>query len=456
MHNKNNNNNDQSSNNNNKRRHNKRRNKRNKNRNKQDGQQGSKSDKFADKKTEKVEIIEKIDTAVNENLQDSGHKEEADIATRELLSNKSMQQEAPDDTDDLPIIGITMGDLNSISPEIVIKALLDKRILKYCIPVIYGSSRVLSYHKKVLSIEGFNYHVASSIDRIKPKTVNVINCWTEETQINLGQADKNTGHLVLRTLESVAYDIQNEKIDAIVTAPINKHVVNSHENPFKGHTEFFTQKFNIDQSLMFMVSDYLKVGLLTNHLALKEVAAAITPELMERKLSIMEQSLIQDFGIEKPKIAVLGLNPHAGDNGTIGFEEMDFMQPTIERLRERGMMVFGPYAADGYFGSNLSKGFDAVMASYHDQGLIPFKAISFGEGINFTAGLPIVRTSPDHGTAYDIAGKNKASGSSMLQAIFMAIDILRQRELYEELMENQLGQPKLKVKKSISDADGIV
>ncbi len=335
-------------------------------------------------------------------------------------------------------IGLTIGDINGIGVEVIIKTLRDNRIIDYCTPVIYGSSRVVSYHRKVLKAEDFTYNIVSDIDRCKPNTCNILNCWTEELAVNLGQANKEAGRFVLRALEAAAYDLAQQKIDALVTAPVNKDQINSTETPFQGHTEFLTDKFDVKESLMFMVSDNLRIGLVTNHVPIQQVSQRISQDLIIEKLGLMYHSLQQDFGIDRPKIAVLGLNPHAGDNGLIGKEEQEVIIPAIEAFRTNNQLVFGPYPADGFFGNAMQQQFDGVLAMYHDQGLVPFKALSFGSGVNFTAGLPIVRTSPDHGTAYDIAGKNIASPDSFRKALFTAIDILRQRRRYAEMTANPL------------------
>lgn len=335
-------------------------------------------------------------------------------------------------------IGISIGDINSISPEIIIKTFKDERMFKYCTPIIYGSSRVLSYHKKVLQEEDFNYNIITSADRAKTETCNVLNCWTEDVSITIGRPSPEIGQFALRAIESALYDLQEGKIDMILTAPVNKSLLHTNENPFPGHTEYITQKFDGSASMMFLVSNRLRVGLVTNHVPVKDIAKHVSEKLIMKKLRIMNDSLKRDFGIVRPKIAVLGLNPHAGDSGLIGLEDMDIIKPTLEKAKNENMLVFGPYAADGFFGMGLYKQFDAVLAMYHDQGLIPFKTLSFGHGVNFTAGLPIVRTSPDHGTAYDIAGKNIASEQSFREAIFMGIDVIRHRQNFDEMTENPL------------------
>ncbi len=349
-----------------------------------------------------------------------------------------------------PRIGISMGDLNGVGIEVIIKTFLDKRMFKYCTPIVYGSSRVFSYHRKVLQIDEFQYNITNSVKRLKTDACNILNCWQEEVPITIGRPNPKVGRYALKSIEAAIYDVGQGNLDAVVTAPVNKHVINSTETPFKGHTEYITQKFNIDESLMLLIGEKLKVGLVTNHLPISAVANAITPQIIKKKIGIMYQSLQKDFGIIKPKIAVLALNPHAGDDGLIGEEDLKIIQPTVEKMAEKGTTVFGPFAADGFFGNGLHYQFDAILAMYHDQGLVPFKALSFGAGVNFTAGLPIVRTSPDHGTAYDIAGKNKASEDSFRKSIFTAIDIVNNRRNYNDMNANKLGNI------NMSEMDGHV
>ena len=337
-----------------------------------------------------------------------------------------------------PLIGITMGDVNGIGIELIIKIFSDARMLDYCTPVIYGSSRILSYYRKVLKAENFTYNVINSIERAKTGTCNVLNCWTEEVPINIGKARPEVGKYALRALESTVYDLTEGKLAAMVTAPVNKSLINTAILTFIGHTEYITQKFDDAESLMFLVSDNLKVGLVTNHVPVQEVEEHIDKERILQKLQLMYQSLERDFGVNRPKIAVLSLNPHAGDGGLLGKADDEIIKPLVERENKKGMPVYGPYAADGFFGAGLYKQFDGVLAMYHDQGLIPFKLLSFGEGVNFTAGLPIVRTSPDHGTAYDLVGKNIASPDSFRRAIFLAMDIVKKRTEYDELTANPL------------------
>ena len=335
-------------------------------------------------------------------------------------------------------LGITIGDINGIGPECIVKVLSDERILKLFTPIIYGSSKVMAYHKNIVENDQFQFSSTSSAGSAKYNRVNVLNCWEEKVDIDLGKATESGGKFAHIALDRAVRDFQNNEIDGIVTAPINKHAMKLANFPFPGHTEFIADKFKSGNSLMMMVSDVLKVALVTNHVPVAEVAGMITKDLITKKLTTLNKTLIQDFGIEKPVIAVLGLNPHAGDEGMIGKEDEEEVRPAIVEAKKKGMTVMGPYAADGFFGSSQFKKVDAVLAMYHDQGLIAFKALSFGSGVNFTAGLPIVRTSPDHGTGYDIVGKNAANESSLRSAIYAAIDIANTRKEYHESRENAL------------------
>jgi 4-hydroxythreonine-4-phosphate dehydrogenase len=333
-----------------------------------------------------------------------------------------------------PRIGITLGDVNGIGPEVVIKALGDHRILNFATPIIYGSGKVISFYKKHLNIEEFNFTQVKGKGQYAPKNINVVNCWEDVFEVTPGKAARESGKAAFMAIRQACEELKEGLIDGLVTAPVDKQTIHSDEFPFKGHTEYLTQFFSTGDSLMFMVSETLKVGLVTEHVALKDVAPLITRERIEKKLRIMEQSLKNDFGIKKPRIAVLGLNPHAGDGGLLGTEEEEIIKGLVADQRNKGKLVFGPFPADGFFGSSLYSKYDAVLAMYHDQGLIPFKAIAFESGINYTAGLPVVRTSPDHGTAYNIAGKNQANEQSIREALFQAIAILKHRN--EQSKEN--------------------
>lgn len=336
--------------------------------------------------------------------------------------------------DDRLVIGISLGDYNGIGPEVILKALQYNRLQKICTPVIYGSMRILNRYRNLLDLKDWNLNGVPAIGQISHKLTNVITCWPDQNQeIQPGQVTPEAGQAALICLQRAVDDLKDGKLDALVTAPINKYNIQSEEFQFPGHTEYLAQQFDMADNLMFMVSDILRVGVVTGHVPLGRVRQNVTRERIAQKLTLMTQSLKQDFGIEKPKIAVLGLNPHAGEEGLLGNEEQDIIKPLLTDLRNKGQLVFGPYPADGFFGTRNYKNFDAVLAMYHDQGLIPFKAIAFEEGVNFTAGMPIVRTSPDHGTAYDIAGKDLADETSMLQAIYTAVDVARQRKEFLEL-----------------------
>lgn len=326
-----------------------------------------------------------------------------------------------------PRIGITLGDLNGIGPEVVIKALADARILNSLTPVVYGNTRVLSYYRKLMNLEEFSYSQVRNKGQFFPKAINVVNCWEEEIRITPGQPSKDTARAALMSLRQAVEEVKEGHLDGFVTAPFDKNMVHGDDFPYHGHTEYLTETFNATESLMLMVGDNIKVGLVTEHLPISLVSSAITSERVELKIRLLELSLKKDFLISKPRIAVLGLNPHAGDEGLLGQEEQTIIKPVIHDLKNKGKLIFGPYPADGFFGSGQHDKFDGILAMYHDQGLIPFKYIDFQSGVNFTAGLPTVRTSPDHGTAYNIAGKNEADESSLRRAIFLAADIINRR-----------------------------
>lgn len=335
-------------------------------------------------------------------------------------------------------IGITIGDLNGVGPEVIIKALAHPKLLNSITPVIYGSYKVMAYHKNIVKESNIQFHSIQSAKQAVENKVNLVNCWDDNITITLGKATSEGGKYAAKSLEKALEDIKEGSIDAIVTAPINKSAMKMSDFPFAGHTEYFSAKDDHQTSLMFLVSDAIKVALVTNHLPISEVARNISKDLIIQKIKLLNQSLIVDFGLERPVISVLGLNPHASDDSTIGDEEETLIKPAIIECKKQGIMVSGPYAADGFFGSGLWKKTDAVLAMYHDQGLIPFKTLSFGSGTNITAGLSFVRTSPDHGTAYDIVGQNLANESSMLKAIFYAADIAKARQNYVSDRENSI------------------
>ncbi len=325
-------------------------------------------------------------------------------------------------------IGITMGDFNGIGPEVLIKALSDSRMNSICTPIVYGSGRILTKYKRLLELEEFSYHQYNEQSYLNERKPNVVNCWKEQYDIEPGQVTEIAGKCAFLSLEKAVEDLKSGFIDAVVTCPINKSNIQQEGFEFPGHTEYFTKHFEAKDSLMTLCHDDLRVAVVTGHIPLKDVRTAITTERVERKLDMLYNSLINDFGIRRPKVAVLGLNPHAGEDGLLGTEDKDIILPLLIDRQKRGKFVYGPFPADGFFGMYHFKKYDGVLAMYHDQGLIPFKTIAFEKGVNFTAGLPIVRTSPDHGTAYDIAGKNLANESSLREAIYAAIDIARKRQ----------------------------
>lgn len=336
------------------------------------------------------------------------------------------------------IVGITQGDVNGIGYEVIIKALADNRILEICTPVIYGSPKVAAYHRKVLEIENLSFNQIPSAEEIDHRKINIVNCCDDEIRVELGKSTPEAGQAAFEALEAATNDLRAGLIDVLVTAPINKDNIQSETFHFPGHTEYLAKKFDSKNYLMLLVSEGFRVGVVTGHVSVSSVSEMITEQSILRKLRVLQKSLISDFAVTAPRIAVLGLNPHNGDNGVIGKEENDIIIPALRKANNEGITALGPYSADGFFGSGLHKKFDAVLAMYHDQGLIPFKTLTFDMGVNFTAGLPIVRTSPDHGTAYDIAGENKASEQSMLQAIYLALDIFRNRQNHEEASSNPL------------------
>ena len=328
-------------------------------------------------------------------------------------------------------VGISIGDLNGIGGEIILKTFEDQRILEFCTPILFASIKTASFLKQRFASE-IIFNSIKDINRAANGKFNVFNVWAEDVKIEFGKQDSKIGRYAVKSLESAVKALKNGDIDVLVTAPINKHNIQSDKFDFPGHTDYLAQQLE-GQSLMFMVTDFLRVGLLTDHVPVKEVSKYINKKLIEEKINTIYISLQKDFRINRPKIAVLGINPHTGDNGVIGKEDDEIMKPTLRAIKETGKMVFGPYAADSFFGSDNFKNFDAIIASYHDQGLIPFKTLSFGRGVNFTAGLSKIRTSPDHGTAYDIAGKGVADANSFKEAVFTAIQIFRNRKEFEEL-----------------------
>lgn len=333
-------------------------------------------------------------------------------------------------------VGISVGDLNGIGGEIIIKTFEDNRMLEFCTPVIFASVKLFSFLKKNLRSQ-IHFHGINNPRQAIQGKINVVNVWKESVEVQFGIESEIAGEYSIRSLKAATKALKEDEIDVLVTAPINKHNIQSDSFNFPGHTDYLAKELE-GESLMFMITDALKIGLFTDHVPLKDIAAHISPDLIEKKINLIYNSLLQDFGIRKPKIAVLGINPHTGDNGVIGTEDDEILRPTLKKIKEQGKLVFGPYAADSFFGSDNYKNFDAIIATYHDQGLIPFKTLSFGKGVNFTAGLNKIRTSPDHGTAYEIAGKGIADPSSFKEAIFAAIHLEKKRQEYYSLSKNPL------------------
>ncbi len=333
-------------------------------------------------------------------------------------------------------VGISIGDPNGIGGEIILKAFEDTRMLELYTPVIYGSTKLLSHYIKVFKLKT-KIHGITSIDQVIPGKLNVMRLFKEPFIVKWGEVSKEAGEIAVKSFQTVTAALKNSEIDVLVTAPIHKESIQSEDFNFPGHTDYLNQELE-GESLMFMVADNLRVGLLTDHLPISEVPKNITAKLIKTKIGTIKDSLKKDFGIVKPKIAVLGINPHVGDNGVIGTDDQETLIPALEDLRNDGTLIFGPYAADTFFGNKNHENFDAVLASYHDQGLVPFKTITFGNGVNYTAGLSHVRTSPDHGTGFDIAGKGEADPSSFIEAIHKAATIFKNRSSYEELATNPL------------------
>lgn len=340
--------------------------------------------------------------------------------------------------DDNIRLGISQGDVNGIGYEVLLKCFSDTRMFEGCTPILYGSSKVASYHKKLINATDFPFVNIRMVEQAETSKFNILNIIQDEVKIDIGQPTEIGGRLAAMSLDYACHDLMNGKLDALVTNPINKKNIQSEKFNFPGHTEYLTNKFGVEESLMIMTCNKLHIGIMTNHLALSQVPKILSKELILRKLKVMDSSLKRDFGIRMPKIAVLALNPHAGDRGLIGSEDDSIVAPAIREAFDNGILSFGPYPADGFFGNGTFREFDGVMALYHDQGLIPFKLMSFTEGVNFTAGLPYVRTSPSHGTAYEIAGKNIASAQSFRNAVFLAMDIIRNRREFDALSANTL------------------
>lgn len=336
-------------------------------------------------------------------------------------------------------VGITHGDINGIGYEVILKTFSDQRMTELCVPIIYGSSKVAAYHRKALDLPAVNINVVSRAEEAGLNRVNIINCVEDDIKVELTQSTPVAGRAAYKALEAAVADLKSGAIDVLVTAPINKHNIQNAQFHFPGHTEYLEQTLGDGQkALMILMTDTLRVALVTGHIPVSQVPSQITVENIVTKLQVFNQSLKQDFTIIKPRIAVLALNPHAGDNGVIGNEEVEIIKPAMEEAERLGVMSFGPFPADGFFGSKMYEDFDGVLAMYHDQGLAPFKALAMEEGVNYTAGLPFVRTSPAHGTAYNIAGQNLASESSFRQAVYTALDVYRSRQSYREATAHPL------------------
>lgn len=335
------------------------------------------------------------------------------------------------------IVGISVGDLNGVGSEVLLKTFEDTRMLEFCTPVIFANVKLMSFIKKTLGLNEINLQGIDKIEQLVHGKINVLNVWREGVNVDFGQNDENVGKYAIRSFTEATAALKRKEIDVLVTAPINKYNIQSEDFKFPGHTDYLDQELE-GNALMLMVHDNLRIGLLTDHLPVNEVAAHLTEELIRQKLTTINNALKQDFMISKPKIAVLCLNPHCGDNGVIGDEDDKLMKPVLKKLFEEGVLAFGPFSADGFFGSGMYEKYDSVIAAYHDQGLVPFKTLSFGNGVNYTAGLEGIRTSPDHGTAYDIAGKGKADFNSFKEAVYLAIDVFNNRNMYSEITKNPL------------------
>ncbi len=336
-------------------------------------------------------------------------------------------------------LAITHGDVNGINYEIIIKAIKDNRLYELFTPIVYGLSKVVGYHRKNMHFSDFNYNIVRDARQAMTNHANIINISNQEIKIEFGKSTQEAGRLAFEALELAVKDLKEKKVDVLITAPINKANIQSDQFRFPGHTEYLADRFGCKSFLMLMVNDNLRIATVTGHIPIKEVANQLTESLISEKIGVLKQSLQRDFLINSPKIALLGLNPHAGDNGVIGDEDMRIIHPAVIKAKKHGDLVYGPFPADGFFGTGEYKKYDAVLSMYHDQGLIPFKILSMEKGVNFTAGLPFVRTSPDHGTAYDIAGKNIASYDSLRQSMYLALDIYKNRMAYDKMHENTMS-----------------
>ena len=350
-----------------------------------------------------------------------------------------------------PVLGITTGDLNGIGLEVIIKTFSDNRMLELCTPVIFASNKIINYYRRIVTDHTFNFNSTKDLSKINHKQINIFNCWEDEVPVQPGVLTDVGGKYAIRSLMVATQCLKDGQLDGIITAPIHKGNTNVPDFPYNGHTPFFKEKFGAKDVLMILFSNKIRVALATEHIPVSKIASSITMEVLESKLNLLRETLIRDFGIDKPKIGVLGLNPHAGDNGQLGTEEQTIIKPTIDSLKQTGMMVFGPYSADAYFAHGSYAEFDATLAMYHDQGLVGFKTLAQGEGVNYTAGLPVIRTSPDHGTAFDIAGKNLADPQSFREAVYACIDLMKQREQYLANTANPMRRGKIEKEKEVEE-----
>lgn len=338
----------------------------------------------------------------------------------------------------LPKIGITIGDINGVGPEIIIKSFSEDNFLNRCTPIIYGSAHSMIFHKKLLGSRNFNFNVIEDASQAVPKKVNLINAWEEEIKITVGEANTTSGKAAYQALKAAMKDVKDGHIEILVTAPIHKKSTQKGGMDYPGHTEFLAGELDTDQQLMILAGENMKVAVVTGHISLESVADEISKKKVLKAIKALNKSLIEDFQVTRPRIAVLGLNPHAGEEGAMGDDEQESIVPALEEAERQGILAHGPYPADGFFGTRMYKEFDAVLAMYHDQGLVPFKLLEFETGVNYTAGLPIIRTSPDHGTAFKIAGKGQADEQSFTAAVHLALNIKRNRAVHQEITENPL------------------
>ena len=350
-----------------------------------------------------------------------------------------------------PVVGISVGDLNGIGIELIIKTFSDSRIMDFCTPVVFASTKALNFYKKLSPEININYTSIKEISKALPKQLNVFTTWEEDVEIHPGEMNETGGNYGVLSLKAAVVALKNKSLDALVTAPLHKYAMQSSEFSFTGHTPYLKEEFQAEDVLMLMVAENMRVGLLTEHVSIGDIAKNISKESIIKKINLLKNSLKKDFGIDKPKIAVLGLNPHAGDHGLVGKEEKEIILPAILDSRKSDCIVMGPYSADAFFARGTHEKFDAVLAMYHDQGLIPFKSLALGDGTNFTAGLSVIRTSPDHGTAFDIAGKNKADESSFRAAVFAAIEIFDTRMGYSEMRKNPMRRMSSQVVANVED-----